>query len=155
MKDIVPFFLIFVSLSCQAVTPLKTNFPGCTPAKTILFAYTKDHTKAVEFCVMPKAYRYTYGPINHPEITLSAIPGNSGLVRSVSQSGVISTGFAIRNGTYVYLTQRGPKGGDARLLANQYVNGVTQDLAYISLEENGWGFIDNTAEPDAWPDFIE
>lgn len=155
MKHFVVSLLVLAPLSCLAVTPLKTNFDGCSPARTILFAYTKDHKKAVEFCVMPYTYRYTYGPINKPEITLTASPGDAGLAQVANQLGVISTGFAIKTGPYIYWTQRGPKGGDARLMVNKHDGNRMLDIAYIPLEEKGWGFIDNTAEPDAWPDFID
>lgn len=108
---------------------LKSNFAGCTPAKTMYFSYTEKLTKAVEFCEVDGGYRYTYGPINKPELQVVKKPGEIGVI-----SVAMTWGFAMKNGDLFYWISSSKFGGTELIVSKgDWVGGKA--IAKIPLDE--------------------
>lgn len=73
------------------------NFVGCYPFQTLYFSYNEAHTKAVELCRIGDYYRYTFGPIEKPELQVWKDNTEVGWYESNR-----SLGFAMKNGNYFY-----------------------------------------------------
>lgn len=116
------------------------NFAGCYPYRTLYFSYTEDHKKAVEVCRVGKdygEYRYTYGPINKPELQVFKTDKDIGWYESYN-----SVGFAMRNGNYYYHleTTRHPREGRfiSLVVSKGGLSGTT--IATIPLANDYYGF---------------
>ncbi|WNI84139.1 hypothetical protein [Citrobacter portucalensis] len=116
------------------------NFAGCYPYRTLYFSYTEDHKKAVEVCRVGKdygVYRYTYGPINKPELQVLKTDKDIGWYESYR-----SVGFAMRNGNYYYHleTTRDPRKGSFTLLVVSKGSLSGKIIASIPLANDYYGF---------------
>lgn len=128
-----------LAMAPAAQAAAKTNFAGCTPAKTMYFAYTEKGTKAVEFCEVAGGYRYTFGPINKPEIQLVKKPGEIGVIDIA-----MTTGFAMKNGNTFYWISS-DKYGNTELVVSKNGWEEGKRLAAIPLNE-----YDNGAQNNAY-----
>lgn len=130
----------------QAGAGVKSNFAGCTPEKTMYFSYTEKHTKAVEFCEVDGGYRYTFGPINKPEMQIVKMPGDIGVI-SVG----MTWGFAMKNGNTFYWISSS-KFGDTELIVSKgdWIGG--KQLAAITLDGD-YGTYENRATEDKYARF--
>lgn len=68
---------------------------GCQEQNLVFFAYNMKHTKAVELCQTEEGYRYTFGPVGKPEITLEKESAD------VTHGGMAG-GFDVKNGNIIY-----------------------------------------------------
>lgn len=132
--------LTFASLGIAHADPtLKTNFDGCTPAKTMYFAYTADHAKAVEFCEVAGGYRYSYGPINRAETQITRKPGEAGVIQTEH-----GPRFAIHKGEITYWISMGRDGGDMLVVSkNNWSQGHRLSIIYL---ESGMGYVNKAGK---------
>lgn len=130
----------------HAGATVKSNFAGCTPERTMYFSYTEKHTKAVEFCEVDGGYRYTFGPINKPEMQVVKKPGDIGVI-SVG----MTWGFAMKNGNTFYWISS-DKYGETELVVskNDWIGG--KQLAAIPLDGD-YGVYENRATEDKYARF--
>lgn len=107
--------------------------PTCSKEDTIFFGYNLKHTKAVELCKVPEGYRYTFGPVGKPELTL---------LRSKVQfgGGGMGGGFTIPNGAFEYAVGEDKfEGGFLSVSKNG------KELAVIKLDDADKSFYNNTS----------
>lgn len=146
MKHNVTHTLIALSLSVASIgmahaePEMGTNFDGCTPAKTMYFAYTADHRKAVEFCEVAGGYRYTYGPVGNPETQFTRKPGEAGVIKTEN-----GARFAIRINDLTYWTSMGRDGSDMLVISkDNWSQGHRLSIIYL---ESGMGYVNNADKP--------
>lgn len=136
--------LCMSSLS-QAQT-LKTNFPGCTPEKTLFFAYTQTHNNAVELCREEKGYRFSYGPLKKPDTQILVSPENVGRIDLAS-----TPGFAVQDDKTAWWIDIDEHGQHDLIISRPNIHGRV-DWA-IGLESTSWGFR-STLKTGALPPFM-
>lgn len=133
-----PSLLAHADIVADSGRPI--NFEGCNPYRTLYFSYTEDHKKAVEVCRVGNdygVYRYTYGPLNKPELQVLKTDKDIGWYESYK-----TVGFAMRNGNYYYHLEvtRNPRTGrfTSLVVSKGSLSGKT--ITSISLAEDYYGF---------------
>lgn len=99
---------------------------GCQEQNLIFFAYNMKHTKAVELCQMEEGYRYTFGPIGKPEITLEKESSD------VTRGGGMAGGFDIKNGDIIYGVMEDKFGNSALIVQKSDYSKVLTDITLDS-----------------------
>lgn len=136
-KSIIAGLVALTALSSASAFAGATvaNGFGCPNKNKVYFAYTDKHTKAVELCRVGRNYRYTFGPINKPELQVSQPATRVGFY------GGMGGGFEFKNGAYRYTVSE-DKFGNADL----EVSRGERILAQIPLDTGFGNSINNTFE---------
>lgn len=95
------------------------------------------HTKAVELCQTEEGYRYTFGPVGKPEITLEKESGD------VTRGGGMAGGFDVKNGNIIYGVMEDKFGNSALIVQKSDYSKV---LAEIELDSGDKTYVNKTYE---------
>ncbi|WP_096915203.1 hypothetical protein [Escherichia coli] len=95
---------------------------GCQEQNLVFFAYNMKHTKAVELCQTEEGYRYTFGPVGKPEITLEKESGD------VTRGGGMAGGFDVKNGNILYEVMEDKFGNSALIVQKSDYSKVLDEI---------------------------
>lgn len=135
MKKIFIFPVVMIFPFFSGMTVAKGH--GCDMTNLVFFSYNINHTKAVELCHITNGYRYTFGPIGKPDITLDKI------YKDVVIGGGMAGGFSIKNGSFIYNVTE-DKYGNSSLYVEKY--GYRKNLAEIELDSADKDYVNRTFE---------
>lgn len=110
---------------------------GCQEQNLIFFAYNIKQTKAVELCQTEEGYRYTFGPVGKPEITLEKESGD------VTRGGGLAGGFDVKNGDIIYGVMEDKFGNSALIVQKSDYSKV---LAEIELDSGDGHYVNKVYE---------
>lgn len=110
---------------------------GCQEQNLIFFAYNIKHTKAVELCQTEEGYRYTFGPVGKPEITLEKESGD------VTRGGGMAGGFDVKNGNIIYGVMEDKFGNSALIVQKSDYSRV---MAEIELDSGDKHYVNKVYE---------
>lgn len=110
---------------------------GCQEQNLVFFAYNMKHTKAVELCQTEEGYRYTFGPVGKPEITLEKESDD------VTRGGGMAGGFDVKNGNIIYGVMEDKFGNSALIVQKSDYSKV---LAEIELDSGDKPYVNKTYE---------
>lgn len=110
---------------------------GCQEQNLVFFAYNMKHTKAVELCQTEEGYRYTFGPVGKPEITLEKESDD------VTRGGGMAGGFDVKNGNIIYGVMEDKFGNSALIVQKSDYSKV---LAEIELDSGDKTYVNKTYE---------
>lgn len=123
--------IAIIAVSAAFISTSVFASPTCSKENTIFFGYNLKHTKAVELCKVSEGYRYTFGPVGKPEITL--VRGK------VPFGGGMGGGFTVTNGAFEYAVGEDKFEGGSLTVSK---NG--KQLATIKLDDANNDYINAT-----------